>query len=529
MTEIEKLLDEYSVGETAEEPRKTIMFVDDEAVARESYAALFSDYTVILAEGGREALEKVNAGMSCIVMDAKMPGMDGFEVSRRIQEKFPNIPIIMHTAFHGEHRTSDVVSHHFFGYVEKGSDPENLKLQVRNAVELYSKRLKVEEYQRDLERKVEEQTRARIQAEKMAGIGRLAAGLAHEINNPATSLQRSAEQMQLALAELKRSCSALRCEDLERRIVDIVTYLSEKLGVHSGELVKSLEAILLGDIHYASVVNLGEEVYREGLKEPMASTTELRERALELEAMLQDTLPDAHTVARQLCKMGLNKAIVALLMKSQEHFPHYVHYLNSWYDIGAIIRGNAIGAERIAAITNGLKEYSRLDKTPQDEVNIEDTLEQTLLLLHNELKEGIRVHREYCGVKPISCYPSQLAQVWTNIIHNAVQAMEGKGDLTIQTYENASSVGVGITDTGKGIPQELQNKIFEMFFTTKEPGEGTGLGLSTCFDIVQKHRGTIEFTSRPGKTTFDVRIPRSRREAAKQALLAKLESHLEAP
>ena len=196
MSELEALLEKYEEKKD-EEKKFRIMVVDDEPSIGRSLSKVFKNYEVVIANNGPNCLEKISPDIFCIIMDAKMPGMDGFEASCRIHDQFPNIPIIMHTAFHGEHRTADVVSYHFFGYVEKGSDPENLKLQVRNAVELYSNRLKVEEYQRELENKVEERTieltnalnklketqELLIEQDRLITERFIAGGMAHEIRN----------------------------------------------------------------------------------------------------------------------------------------------------------------------------------------------------------------------------------------------------------------------------------------------------------------------------------------------------------
>ena len=129
-----------------------------------------------------------------------------------------------------------------------------------------------------------------------------------------------------------------------------------------------------------------------------------------------------------------------------------------------------------------------------------------LELYRNQLKHGVEVIRSY-ETLPISCYPDELIQVWTNLIHNAVQAMQGKGRLEIRAFESEGRAIVQVTDSGSGIPADIQEKIFEPFFTTKPAGEGSGLGLDIVRNIIEKHSGKIEVESVPGKTTFTVLIP----------------------
>ena len=131
-----------------------------------------------------------------------------------------------------------------------------------------------------------------------------------------------------------------------------------------------------------------------------------------------------------------------------------------------------------------------------------------LTLYYNQLKQGIEVIKNYPEDLPkIPCYPDELNQVWTNLIHNAIQAMESKGTLTIDVKQQQENILVSIIDSGKGIPAEILPKIFQPFFTTKPAGEGSGLGLDIVKKIVDKHRGTISFQSVPGNTTFTVQLP----------------------
>jgi signal transduction histidine kinase len=135
-------------------------------------------------------------------------------------------------------------------------------------------------------------------------------------------------------------------------------------------------------------------------------------------------------------------------------------------------------------------------------------VETVLTLYHNQLKQGVEVIREYDQVPETLCYPDELAQVWTNLIHNAIQAMTNQGILTVGIHAvDNQTLEVTINDNGPGIPPEIQPKIFEPFFTTKKAGEGSGLGLDIVRKIVEKHGGSIFFTSQPGNTTFHVRIP----------------------
>jgi signal transduction histidine kinase len=156
-----------------------------------------------------------------------------------------------------------------------------------------------------------------------------------------------------------------------------------------------------------------------------------------------------------------------------------------------------------------MKDYSHLDKGPFESIDIHDGLDSTLVILAHKLKKGVTVVREYDRTLPKICAQGgELNQVWTNIIHNAVDAMGGKGTLTIRTSRDRDRVLVEISDTGPGIPPELQRRIFEPFFTTKDVGHGTGLGLDISYRIVvRRHHGDIRVESKPGDTCFRAWLP----------------------
>jgi signal transduction histidine kinase len=163
----------------------------------------------------------------------------------------------------------------------------------------------------------------------------------------------------------------------------------------------------------------------------------------------------------------------------------------------------------MAEIIKALKAYTYMDQAPVQSVDVHEGLDNTLVMLRNKLKMGIDVHRQYAENLPrLQAYGSELNQVWTNIIDNAVDAMQGRGELTLRTRQEEQWVVVEIEDTGPGIPPAVQAKIFDPFFTTKAPGKGTGLGLNISHNIiVQKHKGKITVRSQPGKTCFEIRLP----------------------
>ena len=168
-------------------------------------------------------------------------------------------------------------------------------------------------------------------------------------------------------------------------------------------------------------------------------------------------------------------------------------------------------AAHISDMVKALKSYAYMDQAPQQEVDIHDGIEDTLTIMRHRLTQAIAVRREYDRSLPrLQVYGSELNQVWTNIIDNAVDAMEGCGDLVISTRREGDYAVVEITDSGPGIPPEIQSRLFEPFFTTKPVGQGTGLGLDIAYRIVvNRHGGTILVNSQPRATTFQVRLPLS--------------------
>ena len=185
--------------------------------------------------------------------------------------------------------------------------------------------------------------------------------------------------------------------------------------------------------------------------------------------------------------------------------------LNLAYNLTRLIANNRTiqtAVDRAAKIVFALKNYARQDLVGEKQlVNVIDGIETVLQIYHNQIKQNIELVREYATVPKIWCYPDELMQVWTNLIHNALQATKPAGILTITTQLVDDRLLVEIVDTGSGIPSEIQPRIFDAFYTTKPLGEGSGLGLHISQQIIKKHQGTIEVNSEPGHTVFSVWLP----------------------
>ena len=197
-----------------------------------------------------------------------------------------------------------------------------------------------------------------------------------------------------------------------------------------------------------------------------------------------------------------DKYISILKTDKGEEILENVYELSSIYSSSENI---SIAAERASKVVFALKSFAHFDKTGEPvEADITEGIETVLTLYHNMLKQGIELEKDFRAKPVIKCFPDELNQVWTNLIHNAIQAMDGKGKLKIKIDEDDKNVIVSVTDSGRGIPEEIKDRIFEPFFTTKPQGEGSGLGLDIVRKIIEKHKGKIEFESVAGRTEFRV-------------------------
>lgn len=317
-----------------------------------------------------------------------------------------------------------------------------------------------------------------VQHQKMAALGTLAAGLAHELNNPASALVRSSNQLASTIESLETH--AMRLGELQlsdRQYVALREVRSELAENYSN---RSLDSLARADLE--------EEVAgwltRKGVDSPWLLAPVLVEAGQSPEELenIASTI-DAETVSTVLWWLGTGALASSLL------------------------RELTISGSTISEIVSAVKGYTRLDQAPVQETDIHEGIEQALVILRHKLK-NIRITREYADDIPrIVAYASELNQVWTNLIDNAAQAMEGDGSLTIRTRLEACHIVVDVEDSGPGIPEEAQDRIFDSFYTTKAPGQGTGLGLTISFNIIRRHGGDIRLSSRPGCTRFSVHLP----------------------
>ena len=317
------------------------------------------------------------------------------------------------------------------------------------------------------------------QQEKMAALGTMSAGLAHELNNPAAAAQRSASLLRQAPAKWLTLTHELERLVLQENLSDWLTdFIQEATRRFENPLkLDALEKIDLVD---------------------------------QLQTWLEaNGIESAWELAPTLVNFGWNIELLDEL-KGRPFFQTAIEWLGTGSTIVTQLYEIQNTTERISQIVRAMKSYTYLDQAPLLEVDVHEGLENTLVIMEHKLKQGVTIKREYAKDLPrIEAYASELNQVWTNIIDNAVDAMNGKGELTLRTYEESNQVVVEIIDNGPGIPDDVQSRILEPFFTTKPPGQGTGLGLYITHDIVaNRHHGLMQIESKPGETKFKIILPK---------------------
>ena len=236
------------------------------------------------------------------------------------------------------------------------------------------------------------------------------------------------------------------------------------------------------------------------------------DREGDLEAWLEARgIEDAWEVAPMLVDVGFDESDLAVLgdQFEEKQLPQVLSYLSGDFTVQHLLAEIRSAATSISNIIEAYKAYVYLDQAPVQDVDIHKGLDSTLLILGGKLKEGLSVRKEYAPDLPkIMAYGSELNQVWTNLIKNAADALEGRGEIVLRTRPDNGWVVLEIQDNGPGVPPELREKIFEAGFTTKSRDEGTGLGLGSSRKIVEeRHRGEISLISEPGNTRFEVRLP----------------------
>lgn len=402
----------------------TILIIDDEPIFLEALGELLSPhYHVRAANSGEKALQALATEPTpdLVLLDVLMPDIDGFEVLRRIKENeaTADIPVLFITALHDEDTEQRGLEMGAADYIHKPLkglivlSRIRAQLEARAAREMLRKNnlLLKNQVTKDAQA-IEQVQRQLLQAEKMSAMGQLAAGIAHEINNP-------------------------------------VGYIGSNLNTLEGYLKDTFSLV---------------DAYEKGVAAADFSAAAAQREAIDYSFLQQDTM--------------------TLLFESKA------------------------GVERVRKIVSDLRDFSRISDNDWEWSDLHRGLESTLNIVWNELKYHCTVVKHYGELPLVRCLPSQINQVFINLLVNASQAIEGAGTITITTEASDDQVRVIIADTGKGIPPEAIDKIFEPFFTTKPVGKGTGLGLSLSKGIVERHRGSLTVASAPGEgARFTMTLP----------------------
>ncbi len=326
--------------------------------------------------------------------------------------------------------------------------------------------------------RIREVTRIEQQRDRLASLGKLSAGLAHELNNPASAAKRATSQLRTILRRIKDASHELGRRELtpaqKSEIEKLETSFTEQDG-------------------------------------PPPDTLTIADLEDQIDSLLRSHgQNDLWQLAAALARRGIKPAVLESLFATLEAGTARAALVRiaASVEVANLLNEIESSTSRISDLVRAIKEYTYMDQGPVQNVDIVKSLETTLTILNHKLKHGVAVQRDYQRVPfLVNSFGSELNQVWTNLIDNAIDAMGGKGELRVRTYREDTCVVVEIGDNGPGISPGVKPHIFEPFFTTKGVGEGTGLGLDTVQRIVKKHRGNIQVNSKPGDTRFQVWLP----------------------
>jgi two-component system, NtrC family, sensor kinase len=404
---------------------ESILIVDDEDQVRNLFAASLSDrYECSTAASANEALELLAAkSYDLVITDMMMPGRNGIELLRDVKSRYPDTAVIMVSGIDRPQRLRDALRIGASDYLIKPCELEVLAISCERALDRRNLQLTARKYKADLEKQntelaIRTAELVRLQAqivhsEKMASVGQLVAGIAHELNNPAGFIYGNMDLLKDRLTDVQDLLTAYDTVSLPANLAPLISAI--KVRISYQDLTKDLDS------------------------------------------MIADCLE---------------------------------------------------GAVRIRDVVQNLRLFTRLDEAEVRLVDLHEGIDSTIRLLSRYYSAGrLELRRDYGDLPPVSCYASQLNQVWMNLLVNAAQAVSGDGTVTISTRREGDSVAVAISDSGCGIPPDQLSRIFDPFYTTKPVGEGTGLGLSISYGTIERHGGTITVESTVGSgSTFTVRI-----------------------
>ncbi|WP_353808821.1 sensor histidine kinase [Agromyces sp. SYSU T00194] len=448
----------------------TVLVVDDTMIPRATLArgVAHEGHRVIEASDGREALDLLRREpVDMVLLDLVMPEVDGFEVleTMRADAALRDIPVLVVSATEATDDVARAIAMGAIDCLTKPFEPALLRVRLRTALEQTRLRRLEQDYLR--------QELAMRQQERLAMLGRLSAGLGHELNNPAAAALATSRQLGQALEE-------------------------------ADALVPRLVRDARGDALVEAV--------RDALAAPGASGADTAALETVLDARGFD---EGWYVAGDLRAVGMDAARLERVLAIGADLALAVEWLHVRARIRTALEfiSNSVG--RMAELTASLRRYSYLDQAPQQDVDVRTGLDDTVTILAHKTPEDVQVVRDYGEVPTIHAFGGQLNQVWTNLLDNAVDAVRDGGTVTLRAVPDGAGVRVDVEDDGPGIPAELLGTVFDAFVTTKPPGEGTGLGLNIAHHIVTDvHGGRLTATSSPGRTVFSAWLPPAPRPQA---------------
>ncbi|MDJ0510240.1 MAG: response regulator [Crocosphaera sp.] len=462
--------------------KSNIVVVDDSPINLRLIVDMFKmkGYEVRPVPNGKLALTAIkNFPPDLILLDIMMPDMDGYQVCEKLKAdtETKDIPIIFVSALDA---ILDKVKAFEMGGVDYVSKPiQEKELFARVETHLQIRRLQqhLQEKNQNLATAFKQLKQAQsqlVQSEKMAALGQLVAGISHEINTPLGAIRSSVENLAEFLGQ------------------DIEIQLKFWQGIDDKQQHYFLELL-----RYPSFEGLSSREKRQ-LKRKLRNSLDTAN--IQESDRIADTLVDLGISEQEL------PSILPLFQQANG-----LDILDKAYQFFTLRKSTQTiqtATERAAKIVFALKSYARYDfGTQKTKGDLIHGIETVLTLYHNQIKKGVEVIKNYQELPLILCYPDELTQVWTNLIHNALQAMNYEGRLQITVEQKNDLIDVEVTDSGQGISSSVLPRIFEPFFTTKVAGEGSGLGLDIVKRIVEKHDGKISVNSVPGETKFIVSIP----------------------